>query len=55
MQRLEVSGVVRPIYGSFGVKQLKEMMMIMIMIMMMMMIIIIIIIIIIITWLYCSV
>ena len=24
MQRLEVSGVVRPIYGSLGVKRLKE-------------------------------
>jgi hypothetical protein len=24
MQRLEVSGAVRPLYGSLGVKQLKE-------------------------------
>ena len=27
MQRLEVSGVVRPIYGSLGVKRLKDQMM----------------------------
>ena len=54
MQPLEVSGAVRPINGSLGVKRLKEMMTIMMMMMMMMMIIIIIIIIII-TWLYCSV